>query len=114
MKYFIFIFILLTVGCSTFSFPGVHRISVQQGNVITQSMIDKLKPGMTRSQVRFILGNPILDDNLNRDRWDYIYTIQVSGGKTKREILILHFLENKLSFFETNLRPSDGNRPSSA
>ena len=69
---------------------------------------------MTRSQVRFVLGNPILDDNLNRNRWDYIYTIQIPGGETKREILILHFLENKLSFFETNLRPSDGNRPSSA
>lgn len=69
---------------------------------------------MTRSQVRFVLGNPILDDNLNRDRWDYIYTIQISGGETKREILILHFLEDKLSFFETNLRHSDDNRPSSA
>ncbi|RZO76774.1 MAG: outer membrane protein assembly factor BamE, partial [OM182 bacterium] len=68
----------------------------------------------TRSQVRFVLGNPILDDNLNRDRWDYIYTIQISGGETKREILILHFLEDKLSFFETNLRHSDDNRPSSA
>ena len=69
---------------------------------------------MTRSQVRFVLGNPILDDNLNRNRWDYIYTIQISGGETKREILILHFLEDKLSFFETNLRHSDDNRPSSA
>ena len=52
-------------GCSTFRFPGVHRITVQQGNVITQQMVDKLKPGMTKSQVRFVLGNAVIDDQLN-------------------------------------------------
>ena len=107
MKIIILAFIFITVGCSTFSFPGVHRISVQQGNVITQMMIDKLKPGMTRSQVRYILGNPVLDDTLNQDRWDYIYTNRIPGGKTQREILILHFLEDKLRFFDTEKSASD-------
>ena len=72
-------------------------------------MIDKLKPGMTRSQVRYILGNPVLDDALNRDRWNYVYTIQISGGKIQREVLVLHFLEDKLSFFETSKSPSKAN-----
>ena len=109
MKIIILAFIFITVGCSTFSFPGVHRISVQQGNVITQVMIDKLKPGMTRSQVRYILGNPVLDDTLNQDRWDYIYTNRIPGSKIQREILILHFLEDKLSFFDTEKSTSDEN-----
>ena len=109
MKIITLIFIFTAVGCSTFSFPGVHRISVQQGNVITQMMIDKLKPGMTRSQVRYILGNPVLDDALNRDRWNYVYTIQISGGEIQREVLVLHFLEEELSVFETSKSPSKEN-----
>ncbi len=99
--------VLLVAGCSTFRFPGVHRITVQQGNVVSQAMIDKLKPGMTRSQVRFILGNPVVDDSLDQDRWDYIYTIQVAGGEVIRRLLVLHFREERLSYFEGDFLPSD-------
>ena len=99
--------VLLVAGCSTFRFPGVHRITVQQGNVVSQAMIDKLKPGMTRSQVRFILGNPVVDDSLDQDRWDYIYTIQVAGGEVIRRLLVLHFSEERLSYFEGDFLPSD-------
>ena len=99
--------VLLVVGCSTFRFPGVHRITVQQGNVVSQAMIDKLRPGMTKSQVRFILGNPVVDDSLDQDRWDYIYTIQVAGGEVIRRLLVLHFREERLSYFEGDFLPSD-------
>ena len=64
---------------------------------------------MTRSQVRYILGNPVLDDALNRDRWNYIYTIQISGGEIQREVLVLHFLEDELSVVETSKSPSKEN-----
>ncbi len=80
---------------------------MQQGNVITEMMIDKLKPGMTKVQARYILGNPVIDDSLDKDRWDYVYTTQISGGDIQRKFLILHFIGNRLSFFETNLSPSD-------
>ena len=99
--------VLLVAGCSTFRFPGVHRITVQQGNVVSQAMIDKLRPGMTKSQVRFILGNPVVDDSLDQDRWDYIYTIQVAGGEVIRRLLVLHFREERLSYFEGDFLPSD-------
>jgi len=99
--------ILLVSGCSTFRFPGVHRITVQQGNVISQAMIDKLRPGMTKSQVRFILGNPVVDDPLDQDRWDYIYTIQVAGGEVIKRLLLLNFREERLSYFEGDFLPSD-------
>ena len=99
--------ILLIMGCSTFRFPGVHRITVQQGNVISQTMIDKLRPGMTKSQIRFILGNAVVDDSLDRDQWDYVYTIQVDGGEVLRRILILHFREERLSYFEGDFLPSE-------
>ncbi len=93
-------------ACSTFRFPGVHRITIQQGNVITQTMIDRLKPGMTRSQVRFVLGNPIIDDPLDQDRWDYVYSIQVAGGRRIQRELVLHFVDDRLSYFEGDYLPT--------
>lgn len=100
---------VLLAGCSTFKFPLVHRIAIQQGNVITQTMIDKLKPGMTRSQVRFVLGNPVLDDSLNRDRWDYVYTVQLGSGDQTQKVLQVYFIEERLSHFEGDFIPTDKN-----
>lgn len=94
-------------GCSTFRFPGVHRITVQQGNVITQQMIDKLKPGMTRSQVRFVLGNAVIDDQLDADRWDYIYSIQLAGGTPIKKLLTVYFVDDRLSYFVGDFVPTD-------
>ncbi|HBX56343.1 MAG TPA: outer membrane protein assembly factor BamE, partial [Pseudomonas sp.] len=58
---------------------------IQQGNVVTQDMIDQLRPGMTRSQVRFIMGNPLLTDTFHANRWDYLYSIQPGGGQRLQE-----------------------------
>ncbi len=68
---------LLLGGCLS-----VYKVEVQQGNVITQEMIDKLKPGMTRSQVRFVLGAPLVADPFHPDRWDYYYYLRRSEEKT--------------------------------
>lgn len=97
----------LLAGCSTFKFPGVHRITIQQGNVITQTMIDKLKPGMTKRQVQFVLGNPVVDDHLNRDRWDYIYTIDIPGIDRVQRNLHVYFIDERLSYFEGDFAPTD-------
>lgn len=102
--------VLLAVSltaCSSFRFPGVHRINIQQGNLITQQMIDRLKPGMTRSQVRFVLGNAVVDDSLDADRWDYIYTFQFAGGVTVNKILSVYFVDDRLSYFEGDFLPME-------
>jgi outer membrane protein assembly factor BamE len=66
--------IFLSLGaCGFVGFPGVYKIDVEQGNIITQELADQLKPGMSRRQVRFILGTPLLEDSFNQDRWDYPY-----------------------------------------
>ncbi len=70
-------------------------------------MIDKLKPGMTRSQVRFVLGNPVLDDSLNRDRWDYVYTVQLAGDAPTQAVLQVYFVEERLSHFKGDFIPTD-------
>ena len=98
--------VLLSSGCSTLRFPGVHRITIQQGNVISQAMVDKLKPGMSKSQVRFVLGNAVIDDPLNQETWEYIYTIQIGGGDVIQRVLVLHFKGDRLSYFEGDFLPT--------
>ncbi|QEY59247.1 outer membrane protein assembly factor BamE [Pseudomonas sp. C27(2019)] len=80
--------LLVLAGCS---FPGVHKIDIQQGNVVTQDMVDQLRPGMTTRQVRFIMGTPLIADTFNSNRWDYLYSIQLAGGTRKQERISLIF-----------------------
>ena len=70
------------------------KIDIQQGNVVTQDMIDQLQPGMTRRQVRFIMGNPLLVDTFHANRWDYLYSIQPGGGERQQERMSVFFNEN--------------------
>lgn len=60
-------------ACGFVGFPGVYRIDVEQGNIVTEEMAEQLKPGMSRRQVRFILGTPLVEDTFNQNRWDYPY-----------------------------------------
>lgn len=80
--------LLALAGCS---FPGVYKIDIQQGNVVTQDMIDQLRPGMTRRQVRFIMGNPLITDTFHANRWDYLYSIQPGGGERLQERISVNF-----------------------
>ena len=90
-------------GCTFF--PGVHKIDIQQGNLINQEMVDKLKPGMTRSQVRYVMGTPIIADTFEQDRWDYFYSLKPGGGETEYKRLTLYFVDDKLSHLSGDLRP---------
>lgn len=66
---------LLTASCA-------YKINVQQGNFLDQTKIDQIEEGMTRKQVRYLLGTPSVEDVFHNDRWDYVY--QVQYGKTRR------------------------------
>lgn len=97
--------ILLTLsvvlgGCSYFQFPGVYRIYVQQGNIVTDEMVDKLEQGMTRRQVRYILGTPLVEDSFHTNRWDYIWTLKYPNGDTERQLFTVYFDGEQLSRFE--------------
>ena len=75
--------------------PGIapYRIEIQQGNYVSQDMIDKLKPGMSREQVRFVLGTPLLTDMFHANRWDYVF-FRERPNKTREERRISVFFEN--------------------
>lgn len=77
-------------GCS---FPGVYKLNVQQGNIVTQDMLDKLRPGMTARQVVFVMGNPVLQPALNASHWDYLYTLEERDQITQRYHISVHFDE---------------------
>lgn len=81
-------------GCSYFRFPGVHKINIQQGHIITQEMVDQLKVGMTKRQVRFVLGNSLLPNTFNDDRWDYYYSLRRGSDGSFRQFLFTVYFEN--------------------
>ncbi len=83
---------LLLAACSVTERITPYRIDVQQGNVVTQEMVAKLKPGMTKSQVRFIMGTPLIADVFHADRWDYVYRFQ-KGWKPAEERAVTLFFE---------------------
>jgi outer membrane protein assembly factor BamE len=98
---------VLLTGCSWIKFPGVHKVDVQQGNIVDQEMIDKLLPGMTKSQVRFVLGTPLVVDTFNQSRWDYFYNRVSSQGKeTQEQVTIFFNAEDKLERMTGDYLPS--------
>lgn len=93
--------LLTLAACS--SVPDVtssvtpYRIDVRQGNFVTQDMVAQLKPGMTKDQVRFVLGTPLVADIFHAERWDYVYRFQPGRGELQQRRLTVYFEANKLS-----------------
>ena len=85
-------------GCNTMSLVPLrpHKIDIQQGNYVTQDMVAKLKPGMSRSQVRFALGTPLIIDPFRNDRWDYFYMMHKAGELTEQRVVTIVFNGNEL------------------
>ena len=85
-----------STGCSVVDKLRPYRIDVRQGNLVTQEMVSHLKKGMTRDQVRFALGTPLLDDIFHADRWDYIYRYTQGHGEPEQRKLTLRFENDQL------------------
>lgn len=96
----------VVTGCSYSDIPFAYEVPVQQGNIITEDMIEELEPGMTRRQVRFVLGTPAIEDVFRNHRWDYIHT-DAPGGGGKPDRLTVFFEGDRLVRLEGNLAPDD-------
>jgi outer membrane protein assembly factor BamE len=92
---------------STLDFPGVYKIGIPQGNIITQEMVDQLRPGMTKRQVIFVMGTPLVRDPFNQNRWDYIYSFQPGGGERGQESISVFFEDDALVRFAGDFTPTD-------
>lgn len=87
-------------------FPGVHKLNIQQGHIITQEMVSQLKLGMNKRQVRFVLGNTLLPDTFNDNRWDYYYSLRRGDdGSLTQHLFIVYFEGDKLTKTEGDYLP---------
>ena len=104
--------VLALAGCKQApELPAViapYKIDIQQGNVVSQAMVSKLKAGMTRAQVRFALGSPLIVDMFRTDRWDYVYMYQKQGKEPQRHRITIIFEDDRLLRIEGDVVPAYG------
>ncbi|HZR67927.1 MAG TPA: outer membrane protein assembly factor BamE [Burkholderiales bacterium] len=94
---------LVLAGCGWLS---PHRIEIQQGNYVTQDLVSQLKPGMTRDQVRYLLGTPLVSDIFHADRWEYVFRRQrADSSKVEHGRLSVFFVDNKLERVDAEAVP---------
>jgi outer membrane protein assembly factor BamE len=99
---------LFAAGCS---FPGVYKMRVPQGNIVKQDMLDQLEIGMTKRQVRFIMGSPLITDSFNDQRWDYIFQVQHGKKTILEERIAVIFEDGKLLEVQGQLKNKDSKNP---
>jgi outer membrane protein assembly factor BamE len=103
---------LLASGCATVEtyVPvvrslGVYKIDINQGNYITQDMVDRLKVGQTRQQVRLALGTPLVQSAFHESRWDYVYQFRQRGRVVESRQFAVFFVDDKLARWEGDEMP---------
>jgi outer membrane protein assembly factor BamE len=101
-RFFLIVLTMAVTGAS--ACVRVYVPDVQQGNVITQEMVDQLKTGMTRRQVQFVLGTPLITDPFHQDRWDYYYSYKRGNKYRAKRRLSLFFKGDELVEIRGNVR----------
>jgi outer membrane protein assembly factor BamE len=107
--------VISLTACS--SVPNVikpYRIEIQQGNYVSQEMLAQLKLGMTREQVRYVLGTPLVADIFHADRWDYIYYRERPGKFEQRKISVHFDKEGRLERIGGDVVPAGAGGPAPA
>ena len=107
MRYVIILLALLGASCSS-TLPSVkpYHLDIQQGNVVSAKMMMQLKPGMTKSQVRYVLGTPLLQDAFHQNRWDYVYQMAKGGNVIERRRIILDVENDGLKAVRGDIIPA--------
>jgi len=105
MRFGFVLFVLFLAACSPKALVTPYTIDVQQGNVVTDDMLRKVKPGMTKSQVRYALGTPLIIDPFHSDRWDYVYRMRKDGELVGQSKLTVIFEGDKLKAVEGTVLP---------
>ena len=113
MRRFLILLAVLCVSCGT-ALPTVkpYKLDVQQGNVVTSKMLLQLHPGMTKSQVRFIMGTPLIQDSFHGNRWDYVYQLREVGKVIEQRHVILDFENELLKTVRGDVIPSGSGKAS--
>lgn len=91
---------LLLSACA--EFPGVYKVDIEQGNILTEEMVSQLKVGQTKEQVQFVLGSALIQDSFSDNRWDYAYRLKHDNAFIENGNLTLLFENDILSSFTFN------------
>ena len=95
--------LITSIVIASCSIPKTYEVVISQGNLVDQEMMDQLEVGMTESQVKFVMGSPLISDTFYPNRWDY-FTSVTQGSETYTEQKISLYLEdNKLARWEGKL-----------
>jgi outer membrane protein assembly factor BamE len=97
ITYFVSLFL---AGCSL-----VYRVDIHQGNVVSQEMVNQLKPGMTKRQVAYIMGTPMVADPFHDNRWDYVYSNHPDDEDLIEKKITLVFRDDELAGIQGDLKP---------
>jgi outer membrane protein assembly factor BamE len=85
--------------------PLIYRPTIQQGNVVTQEQVNELQPGMSKRQVRFLLGSPMLTDVFHANRWDYAFTLGEGSTPSEFRRVTVFFEDDRLVRITGDLKP---------
>lgn len=97
MRRFAAALVLLVAGCSWVPTWGVYKIDVNQGNFVTQDAVERLRVGQSKSQVKLLLGTPLVADAFHVNRWDYVYRFESGGRVSDERKLTVLFEDEKLT-----------------
>jgi outer membrane protein assembly factor BamE len=100
MQFRILTVLLSFLFISACSIPKVYKLTVQQGNIVTQDMIDELKAGMTKRQVAYVMGTPLIRSPYQQNRWDYLYTLERRDKVVKDYQVTVFFNDELYTHFE--------------
>ncbi|HEY9323086.1 MAG TPA: outer membrane protein assembly factor BamE [Candidatus Methylopumilus sp.] len=111
MRIFLFVLSLLVTACSS-TLPSIkpYKMPIQQGNLVTSKMMAQLKPGMTKTQVRFVMGTPLISDSFHKDQWDYFYQMENDGVIIEKRRVILIFEKDLLAKVKGDVIPAPQNK----
>ena len=111
MRIFLLVLSLLITACSS-SLPSIkpYKMPIQQGNLVTSKMMMQLKPGMTKTQVRFVMGTPLITDSFHKDQWDYFYQMEKDSAIIEKRRVILMFEKDLLAKVKGDVIPANVNR----
>ena len=92
---------ILLTACESL-LPTPHKIDIQQGNQVQVQDLERLQPGMTRTQVKFLLGTPLLQDAFHQNRWDYLYYLKPGSDSAHQSRVSLYFYHDTLVKIDRN------------
>jgi outer membrane protein assembly factor BamE len=95
--------LILTLFLAGCAFPGVYKINVQQGNIVTEKELTALTEGMPRSQVHAVMGTPLMLNPVDTSQEYYVYTFQRAGGDIEEQRIIVYYDDDRFSHYEAQL-----------